>query len=432
MAPPPLQVTSARDVLAQIDAGLAESREAGRATGLILIQIDRLNELRISVGLAAAEQLQMQLDQRLQGLARSRDRVLRISDDQRVLLVPMLMNPGQVELAAGKILREIDACRLASDHSIALQSRLGVAVDDVGKCTAEALLRHAQAAISLAARKGETVGHAHDLTEIVAESDIRLEAEIERGLGQGEFEIWCQPKLDLVTRLPVGAEGLVRWRHPSRGLVPPDEFLPTAERSGRIVQLTWSALNIGLQQLTQWPASCGDTGIAINVSASCLYQAGFVHQVLDALSIWSVPPQRLTIEVTETVAMTNAELSDRVLRTLREAGVRVSIDDFGSGYSSLSYFKRLPADEIKIDRAFIQDLIHDDADRHIVATIIELSRRFGLNVVAEGIEDEATLECVATMGCDVAQGYLIARPMPHEQIIDYLAQAFGTVDSRAG
>ena len=420
MAASAQDVSDARAVLAAIDEEIHASRRDARATGLVLIEIERLHELRMGYGLAAVEAALHEAERRIRGLARARDRVLRIGDAQFVLLVPGLMNPDLTELAARKVLRELDLCHAGTRDAVRLSPRLGLAVDEGGTGCAQALLQRAQRALSHAAGQGEPLARCHGSGQHDAETELHLEAAIDRGLHQGEFELWCQPKLDLQTRLPVGAEGLSRWRNPQLGLVAPDVFVPIAERTGRMARLTWAALNMGLQQLAEWPDTCPGAGIAINASATCLYQPDFVRQVLDALSIWNIPPGRLTIEVTETVAMQDTGLGDRVLRALRDAGVRVSIDDFGSGYSSLAYFKSLPADEVKIDRSFIRELTRDAADRHIVTTVIDLARRFGLDVVAEGIEDEATLECLAEMGCDTAQGYLIGRPMPHALFIEYL------------
>jgi EAL domain-containing protein (putative c-di-GMP-specific phosphodiesterase class I) len=221
-----------------------------------------------------------------------------------------------------------------------------------------------------------------------------------------------QPKFDLVTGEVRGVEALVRWQHPERGLVPPDSFVPTAERTGLINALTDYVLDMALGKAAYWLEHGLSVPMAVNISARSLLDAGFPDRVLAALSARRIPPASLILEITETTIMEDPAHALAALQRLHDAGVYLSIDDFGTGYSSLAYLKRLPVDEIKIDRSFISSLTVDARDRLIVASTVSLGRALGLDVVAEGVEDEQTAAALQTLGCDLAQGFHFGRPEP--------------------
>ena len=225
-----------------------------------------------------------------------------------------------------------------------------------------------------------------------------------------------QPKCDLSGRV-LGVEALVRWQHPVRGLVPPLEFLPVAERTGLVHPLTEVVLDLALAQARAWLDAGHRVPVAVNISTRSLLQAGFTESVLTALGTHDVPPGLLGLEITETTIMQDPERALAVLTRLADAGVRLSIDDFGTGYSSLAYLKQLPVHELKIDRAFVAALATSPRDRVIVDSTVALAVRLGLDVVAEGVEDQPTLAELARLGCRTAQGFYFSRPVPAADLV---------------
>jgi diguanylate cyclase len=250
---------------------------------------------------------------------------------------------------------------------------------------------------------------------------LQLIGELRDAVAQDQLTLHFQPKLDLGRNRITGVEALVRWPHPVRGMVPPDEFIPLAEQTGVIGPLTELVIRRALRQAADWAARGIALTMAVNVSATNLLEDTWTDGVLAALAEHGVRPDRFVVEITEDVLMTDPERSLTALAALSAAGVRVALDDFGTGYSSLSYLKRMPVDELKIDRSFVFEMGTDQADAAIVQTAIDLGRRLGISVAAEGVEDEATLRRLTDFGAMIAQGYHIARPMPAGALEAWLA-----------
>jgi EAL domain-containing protein (putative c-di-GMP-specific phosphodiesterase class I) len=246
--------------------------------------------------------------------------------------------------------------------------------------------------------------------ELVAGWD--LETQLANALEHGDLVMNYQPKLSLPKLEVVGCEALMRWNRPEAGNVPPEIFIDVAEMTGQIDPLTRFAFHRALRQLGEWPKNLGPVGVAVNVTPSIIRNPELVEAIRSAAGLWSVPLERLTVEVTENALMVDRERSHRVLTELRELGVRVSIDDFGTGYSSLSYLKQVPADELKIDKSFVMNMLADEADARIVAQVVALGHSFGLEVVAEGVESAEVAARLGAMGCDYAQGFHYAKPLP--------------------
>jgi len=249
---------------------------------------------------------------------------------------------------------------------------------------------------------------------------LTLVAELRTALNTGQIEVHVQPQAQTRTGEVGSVEALVRWRHPERGPVAPDEFIPVAERSGLIGPLTTRVLDLSLAALADWRRQGEDLSIAVNLSTRSLHDADLVEEVARLLRRYDVPAERLTLEVTESSVMADPARATALLNELRELGVRLSVDDFGTGYSSLSYLKRLPVQEVKIDRSFVAGLHDQGGDVAIVRAIVDLGRHLGLEVVAEGVEDQATWDQLATMGCDLVQGWHLGRPMPTGELVPWL------------
>ncbi|MCG6116832.1 MAG: bifunctional diguanylate cyclase/phosphodiesterase [Aquimonas sp.] len=290
--------------------------------------------------------------------------------------------------------------------------------------SAVVLLKHADLAMSTAKKLGrDCIADYDPRSERQAEARLLVVSQLRRALEQDEFELHYQPKFELTSGRPSGLEALVRWRHPERGLLGPDEFIAICEESGLIVPLgSWILREAGRQLAALAAAGRGDLPIAVNVSAVQFLHGRVVEEVQSLLAAFGLAGTALEIELTESAVMANPELAAEAMRKLRAMGVRLSLDDFGTGYSSLAYLKGLPLDSLKIDRAFVNDLGRDPDDEAICASIIALAHTLSLKVIAEGVETEDQQAWLRARGCDQVQGYLHARPMPMPELLELLAK----------
>jgi EAL domain-containing protein (putative c-di-GMP-specific phosphodiesterase class I) len=252
-------------------------------------------------------------------------------------------------------------------------------------------------------------------------SRLGLLADLRTAIAGNTLEVHYQPKFDVETGVVQGAEALVRWRHPLLGPVTPDEFVPLAEQSSLITPMTMLVLRRALRDCERWRSSGRRLSVAVNMSPRSLLDPGFVDQVAEALAAVDLPTSAVTLEITEDSLMSDPEGAIAAIRRLKELGVKVSVDDLGTGYSSLAYLQRLPVDEIKIDRSFLADFTDGDAQA-VVGALVDLGHRLGRHVVAEGVEDEATLLRLRDMRCDTAQGFHLARPMSAGDFLVFLEQ----------
>ena len=301
-----------------------------------------------------------------------------------------------------------------ADAAVAItpEMNIGIALYPLQASNAEGLLRKAQLAAAAArARTARLQVFDESCSEEVL-TPWELGDAFAAALRSGELQVHYQPKLRIADARAVGVEALMRWIQDGRPVATPDVFIPLAEEAGLIQDTTWYALSNSLQQA----AVCKGLSVAVNITAGMLHHREFVEMVRSAVSAFSVKSGGLTLEITEGALIADFNQATARLKQLRELGVRISIDDFGTGYSSLSYFKKIPADELKIDKSFVIGMLAEEADQRLVATIITLARQFKLDVVAEGVENQATLELLASMGCDYAQGYLFAPALNAEQL----------------
>jgi diguanylate cyclase (GGDEF)-like protein len=307
-------------------------------------------------------------------------------------------------------------------HGVRVEVRasLGLAHAPEHAQDAASLLKRAELAMYDAKSSGAGVRTFESRLDAPGPDRLELVAELRQALSQGELDVHVQPKADLATGRVVGVEALVRWQHHRLGFVPPDHFVPVAERSGLIRPLTLLVLDRSLQACASWRRSGHDIGVAVNLSVRSLAAPELVGDVATALERHGLPPQCLTLEITEGTVMTDPARAMELLHTLQGMGVRLSVDDFGTGYSSLSYLKRLPVHEVKIDRSFVTHMVSDVDDATIVRSIIDLARNLGLDVVAEGVEDEPSWQQLVQLGCTYAQGYHLGRPMPVAQFLPWL------------
>jgi diguanylate cyclase len=303
---------------------------------------------------------------------------------------------------------------------LSAEASFGYAVAPADGTDVDTLLRRADVAMYLA--KGSRTGMARydSVRDHYDAGKLALVAELRRGLEAGELVLQYQPKAELRTGRVCAVEALVRWQHPERGLIPPDAFLPVAEQTGLIEPLTRWVLHTALDQVGAWGAEFDALAMAVNVSARNLGRPDFADTVLAALERAGVAPDRLVIEITETALLADPEVAAEVLARVAAAGVRVSIDDFGRGQTSLGYLSTLPLHELKIDRSFVADLPDNPGHAAIVRSVVELGHNLGLQVVAEGVETQAVVAVLTSTGCDIVQGFLLARPMSPDQLPAWL------------
>jgi diguanylate cyclase (GGDEF)-like protein len=402
----------------------AEAVEAARRDGgsaaIVVADLDRFKEVNDTLGHQNGDALLRELGARLLAHVRPGDTVARLGGDEFGLVLP---SAGEDEVRAllDRLRPVLEGEVLVGTLPLSAETSFGYAMAPADGTDVDTLLRRADVAMYLA--KGSRTGHARydSLRDHYDAGKLALVAELRHAIESGELILHYQPKAELRTGRVCAVEALVRWQHPERGLVPPDAFLPVAEQTGLIEPLTCWVLDTALDQVRAWGSRFDGLTMAVNVSARNLSRPDFADTVLAALDRAGVAPERLVVEITETALLTDPEVAGDVLAQVAAAGVRVSLDDFGRGQTSLGYLSTLPLHELKIDRSFVADLPDNAGHAAIVRSVVELGHNLGLQVVAEGVETDGIVTALASTGCDIAQGYLLARPMPPDQLPQWLA-----------
>lgn len=406
------------DRIAQAVTG---ARRSGERVAILFMDLDRFKEINDSLGHEAGDQLLRQVGERLRACVRPSDTVARLGGDEFGLLLTQLGASRDAAVVAEKILQAFTRPFRIHAQEVFSTASIGIAVFPADGTSCETLLKNADAAM-YQAKEGRNM-YRFFTPELNATAVRRLELEgaIRRGLERGEFQVHYQPQVELETGRVVGVEALARWRHPQRGLVPPAEFIPLAEETGLIVALGEFLLAQACRDACRWSERHPQgLRVAVNVSARQFCHGDILRAVGSALGASGLDPSQLELELTESVLMKDAERTVVSLRELKALGVGLSIDDFGTGYSSLSYLKRFSIDALKIDRSFVRDIAVDPDDAAIVTAIIAMARRLRLRVIAEGVEDEGQRRFLLENGCRHGQGFLYARPMPLEELLQYL------------
>jgi len=407
-------------LMRHLDSYIRRVQTSGKQMALLVVQVKRGQEFGALFGDHSIEQLMEQMAGRLAEVCRDRDRIMRIGDHAYALIMPEVMNEGHTILAANKILRALSIPFDVDTHVVSMGANMGIALFREQAGQPDTLLQHAELALSDAIRSGVPYSVYTDDTREKLAGTWNLESELDMALDNGELEIFYQPKINLRGGLLAGAEALLRWRSPTRGIVPPNIFIPIATRTGQIKELTWSAINMALQHAATWPTRFGPLSLAINIAPSLLEDETLVRRVADAMGLWSAKPNRLILEITEAAMMDNPDISFETVRELKNRGVMVSIDDFGTGYSSLANFKNIPASELKIDKSFVMNMLTSKADANIVRAIISLAQAFELQVAAEGVESMEILRTLTALQCNYAQGYYISKPIPANEFVQFI------------
>jgi len=316
--------------------------------------------------------------------------------------------------------------------TVDVDTAVGVSVHPDHGADAATLLQRADVATHAAKAVSSSIQLFHASLEARSVRRLGLANDLRRALDGAELEVYFQPKVALADRRLVGVECLARWDHAVYGSVTPEDFVAVAEHTGQVGRLTEFVLREGLRRVREWADRDRPLSIAVNLSPRTLLDPGFPSRLGELLAGYGVAPDRLTLEFSEAGVVTDPDRPLPTLYRLRDLGVRLSVDDFGSGYSSLAYLRRLPVQEVKVDRTFVQGMATDAGDLAIVRAIVDLSRHFGLSVVAEGVESELTLGLLAEIGCDVGQGFLFSRPLPYERLDAWFAAQTETVSTPTG
>jgi len=403
----------------RLRAALQASAATGAGFAVLLLDLDRFKEVNDTLGHDCGDDLLRMTAERLRKVLRDSDVVARLGGDEFAVLAASADSAESAIDVAQRILGAFDAPMVVDETVVQVEPSIGVALFPEHGADPELLLRHADVAMYLAKRSKSgccLYSTAHDDHSA---SRLALMAELRHGIQNGELRLLYQPKVDMRTGQLTSVEALVRWQHPRHGLLTPDSFVPLAEDSGLIQFLTEWVITESRRQLAEWHAAGLEIGVAVNLSARNLHQPDLLKHLAEIVRGLDVPAGRLTLEITETVAM--SPTAGRALRELQAMGVRLSIDDFGTGYSSLAYLRSLPFAELKIDRSFVTELTARDDDLAIVRSTIDLGHNLDLEVVAEGIEDEAAYTTLQALGCDYGQGHFIGRPMAAADIARWQA-----------
>lgn len=402
----------------RIDQAMSRVNGEGGCFALMFIDLDGFKPVNDAFGHHMGDQLLREVSLRLREDLRSQDTLARIGGDEFVLLVQLTEPNDAVGLAARQVSLISRAFRVA-EHDLQISASVGIALYPGNGQSAHELLMNADAAMYHAKGAGKNGYSFFDASmNSNARKQLQLLQDLRNAVEHQQFCLHYQPKFDASNGRPVGAEALLRWEHPTQGMLLPDKFIELAEKTGLIIPIGEWVLNEACRQMREWYVlGYTDWRIAVNLSALQFCHAGLVQSVAKALATHHLPANSLTLEITETTAMSDADASMTVLQELSDMGVDLSIDDFGTGYSSLMYLKRLPANELKIDRGFVRDLERDSDDAAIVSAIVALGQALGLRIVAEGVETGVQQDFLTQLGCDSLQGYLLGHPLPAQRFM---------------
>ncbi len=398
-----------------VQAILAAQRE-GDSVAVMMIDLDRFKEVNDSLGHDAGDTLLQEVARRLAGSLRASDTIARLGGDEFGVLLPRQCSPEDVRKVLDRIGAALALPVVLDDLPLAIEGSLGVAMYPEHGANVDTLLQRADMAMYTAKESSSPYAFFDESADHYDPSRLTLVCELRRALDERELVLHYQPKATVASGKIGSVEALLRWEHPTRGMVLPNDFIPVAQQTSLIRPLTLYVIDEALRQCREWLDEGLPLSIAVNLSIRNLLDVEFPEQVGELLAKWEVEPRFLELEITESTMLTDPVRTMSVLERLSEMGIRLSIDDFGTGYSSLSYLSRLPVDEIKIDRSFVTNMTLNEGDAIIVRSTIDLGRNLGLEVVAEGVE---TVECwdeLTSLGCTAAQGFFLSRPLPAAEL----------------
>ncbi|WP_347454095.1 EAL domain-containing protein [Acinetobacter sp. ANC 7454] len=397
----------------QLETAFREHRENHGSLIVMYIELDGFQPLNHSLGYLLGDQLLVAVAERLSQFFKQDDIIAHFSADEFGIILNNYQDLKQVVVIAEQILKSLSAPFDIEGHKIHISASIGIADDDPQIEKSSQFLHHAIHAMNEAKKEGGNTWHwyASNSATTPKVDYVMMRHELMVALEENQFRVFYQPVIDARSGQLKSVEALIRWQHPEKGFISPAEFIPFAEETGQIVAIGQWVLQQACQDIVEWNKKNGASlSVAVNLSPLQFKRTGFLHELQETLKNTGLAPELLKIEVTESMLIAGADRSLEILKALRDLGIQVSVDDFGTGYSSLSYLRTLPVDEIKLDRCFIEHLPEDEKDSAIVAAMIVMAHKLGLQVVAEGIEDLAQAEFLRQQECDYFQGYYFAKP----------------------
>jgi len=398
---------------------LTLERQSGRVA-VLYVDLDHFKEINDSFGHDVGDQVLAEVGRRLSHLSRHVDTVARLGGDEFVVLCEALRDDDDVGLIGERIIRGVRAPYVEEGRDLSITCSVGIVVTRDPLTEPEQLIRAADEVMYDAKEAGRNNYQVFDSAHRSLSATNLLQAELSRAIEDGELFLLYQPLFSLEDRTLIGVEALVRWRHPERGIVLPNDFIPFAEQHGLITRIDSFVLDEACRQLAEWTSRDGwpsDFTVAVNVSGRELSEPEFAGHVAEVIALHGIPAPRLCLEITETAIVGEWGDIQETLSALSKLGVRLALDDFGTGYSSLAHLQRLKVDILKIDRSFVEQISRSPRDREIVAAVTAMSHALGLTVVGEGVETSQQLDMLSRLDCDQGQGFLLARPMPPEAIV---------------
>ncbi len=406
---------------ARFDMEIVRARQEHYLLAACLFDLDHFQQINQSLGQAHGDEVLKQMALRLNDFAGDRYYAARLGGDEFVLLLPQLSDRAALVQTMTRLMKALSHDYQCEGESVPVTVSVGVAVYGGDNTSADQLLRHADQALYQAKVSGRNKFHFFDaeLDEQVRTYHNRR-TEVRAALLDNQLRLYYQPKLDMRRGRIVGMEALLRWQHPQQGVVAPGEFLPMVEHTDLIIDIGEWVLRSALAQLQQWRLCEPDWVVSVNIAARHFQRHDFVERLTAILDDFpDVPARMLELEILESSALNDVSHVRAVMLACQQLGISFALDDFGTGYSSMSYLKRLPADVLKIDQSFVRNMLSERDDRHLVSAVIGLARAFELGVIAEGVETIDHGALLMQLGCDLAQGYGIARPMPADAVLDW-------------
>ncbi len=417
----------------RLNQALAHARLHRRQTAVMMMDLDRFKIINDTLGHPVGDQVLKTIAERLLFRLREVDTIARLGGDEFALVIPDLSETSDIAKIAQVVLEEVSRMIKIGEHELVVTPSIGISVFPSDGDDAVTLIKNAEAALYQAKEERNRYQLYAPAMNACASEWLMLESHLRRALERDELILHYQPQINISNGKVVGAEALIRWKHPERGMISPATFIPLAEETGLIVPISVWVLRTACAQNVAWQKmGLPPVRIAVNLSGRHLSKhAELVRQVAEALEATGMAPEFLELELTESILMENVEATIKTLGQISDMGVMLSIDDFGTGYSSLSYLKRFPIDTLKIDQTFVRDSASDDGDAAIVKAVIALAHSLQLNVIAEGVETEKQLAFLRSQGCDEVQGYFFSRPLPADGLTAFIQAYVPTLPSNA-
>ena len=408
----------------RLEKAIDSARRDRAIVALLVMDLDRFKEINDTFGHHFGDMILKQIAIRLRSQLYPSDTLARLGGDEFGIVLTRAGDSSDVAGLARRILDSLEQPFAIDGHLLEVGASIGIALYPTQGTDARTLMRRADAAMYAA--KGTNVGYAfhNEEHESHTPEQLALIVEMRGAMERDEFQLYYQPKLHLKSGLMTRAEVLIRWQHPKRGLLQPVSFIPIAERTGLIKPMTDWIIDRILRQCREWHDIGAPVHVAVNISAKSLQEQTLPAKIQAALDKWNMDPRFLKVEITESSIMADPAHALAITSMLQSMGVRLSLDDFGTGFSSLTTLRQLPIDELKIDKSFVMGMSASEGDATIVRTMIDLAHNLGKQVCAEGVEDELTWKRLGDMGCDLAQGYWISKPLPADEFLQWLVDTF--------